>query len=331
MGIKIVSKVERGQPRGVGQYWERLCAAIGKHGIGADWITLDEWAAGKAGADPARDIIIADNQDALAIQPEYAVIAVQHGCAMEHGLRCGTKPHIEMGQLQYQAARRARTFWVGCSDWSAYHCAKHTGVRADRVICGTVNTNVFFPNERQRARNTEVPVILHHAIDGNKGAEIVQRVAGELGSAFKVQLLKVPAKEVPDALRGADMWLSLSASEGLPTVVIEALATNLVVVGTDVGVLWPFASGKPMEARTKGVVGWLNDEVGATVFNWQWRTCPECIADFVRETWKARQVCNGRRYAMKWWSLEVFGQKWLEAIAAAMTRFGFDGNSLKGA
>jgi len=322
MTVRIVSKTQPNAPGGVSQYWTRLVQALKAAGVAVAWHGLGEWASGKAGANPASDLLIVDNHDALHIQPEYAVIAVQHGCAMEHGLRCGSKPLIEMGIAQAKAATRKRVFWVACSDWAAERCRVHMGVRADRIIFGGVDVDSFVPSERQRLRTTETPVVLHHCVDGNKGQALLGEITQQLGAKFVIRQLKAAPEDVPNAMRGGDIWLCLSASEGLPTVVEEAMATNLVVVGTNVGVLWPHTRGTPLHRA--GMVGWLNGEIGGVVFDWQQRRYPEVVASHIGAAWQHRAKFNGRKYARQWFSLETFGRKWLETIEVASQRFGLE-------
>ena len=320
MAIKLVTKTQHGTPGGVAQYWHRLERIAGQQGIGIDWIMLDQWKAGHATAQPGRDLIIVDNQDALHIQGEYGVIATQHGCAMEHGLRDRSQPHIRMGEQQMAAAQRARTFWVACSDWAAHHCRLHMGVEADRIVYGAVDTDTYIPSERQRRRDARKPVVLHHCTDSNKGKHLIAGVANALGNGYEVRELHCAPEAVPDAMRDADIWLCLSASEGLPTVVMEAISCGLVVVGTNVGVLWPYTCGTPLaEGR---FVSWLNKQLGAVVFDWQQRDYPEVVADHVRSAWRHRkELVGGRAFARQFWSLETFGRKWLEAIQLAAQRF----------
>lgn len=322
MRVRIVSKLTVNMPTGSGQYWERLKYCLHKAGIECDWVSLDGWLGGQVSGNPATDLLIVTNQDAGKIQPEYAVIAVQHGCAGEHLARI---PTWQGGQgfmdAQARAGKRDRTFWVACSQWAAVHCKKHMGVMADRIIYGCVDTDKFIPSERQRLRDSSKPVVLHHCADPNKGSEIIGAVTRALGAAFDVRRLNVPPAQVAAAMRETDIWLCLSASEGLPTVVQEALSCGLIVVGPDIGVLWPYANGAPISSRQEGLCGWANPEVGSVVFPWKLRTNAEFVADMVRAAWACRGELHGRDYARQWWSAPLFTQKWLEAIALAVQRF----------
>ena len=320
MGLFIATKEKPGGQSAVGRYLTAIRDALAKRKFCVAWTDMTPWTGKRPPGNPATDLVIVDNQDATAIPAAYAVLAVQHGCAMEDGLRGRASDLLALGRKQAMAARRKRTAWVACSDWAAYHCRQHTGTLADRIIYGCVDTERFFPSERQRTRDAKRPVVLHDCAD-----VVVGKVTAELGKAFEVRALAVPAGKVPDAMREADIWLCLSLSEGLPTVVMEAQATGLVVVGTNVGVLWPHTGGARLDARDKGVCAAVAPEQGAVIFDWKWRDSAAYVADWVRAAWGMRKSLNARDWALRWYGQAAFGQKWLEAIAAAARRFGIEG------
>ena len=320
MRVRIVTRVDPGKATGVGQYWERLRACIRNAGFGCDWLALKDWLGGTVAGNPAADLLITDNHDSIVIQPEYHVIAVQHGCAGEHKKRVPSWPCGDIVERQAAAARRPNTFWVGCSQWAAAKCKRHMGIAADRIIYGCVDTDRFIPSERQRLRDAKRPVVLHHCQDDNKGSGLIDAVAQELGDAFEVRRLKVPPAQVADAMREADIWLCLSAAEGLPTVAQEALSCGLVAVSTNVGIFWPYMCGVPVAGGA-----WANPEIGSVIFDWRKRTDAPFVANMVRAAWACRKQLHGREYARQWWSVPIFTQKWLETIRVALRRLGTTG------
>lgn len=332
MVVKIVTKTKPDMKTGVSQYWGRLRQALTQFGVAVEWVTLDDWQGGRASGNPATDLLVMDNQDAGLVPNDYGVIAVQHGCAMENGLRNIDNKQgrglLALGSRQFTAGMRSKTFWVGCSDWAARHCRKHMGVLADRIIFPPVDTDRFFPGIRQRRRDAKVPVILHDCRDINKGNALINAMASALSGAFEVRRLNCAPDEVPEAMRDADIWLCLSASEGGPMVIQEALATDMVVVGPNVGVLWPYCCGTRLghhdavASLHAGMVAWLNREIGAVVFDWRYRALPSVVAEFVVGAWRNQKELRGREYARRWYSHETFARKWLETLWLAAERFG---------
>ena len=318
MGLRIVTADMPNGRGGVPQFWRSLVEALRRYQVGVAWDSIAGWE-----GNPAEDLILTVSQEAVRIPNEYVVIATQHGSAMEHGLRNGFPPHVEMGKEQIRASRRPNTFWVACSASSAYYFQRHTGLAADRIIWPGVDVDAFFPSERQMRRETVRPVVLHHCVGADKGSGVVGQVAACLGDGFEMRRLDCAAEAVPDAMREADMFLCLSKDEGAPTVVQEALASNLLVVGTDVGILWSYANGDPIEPE--GLPVWLNRDIGAAVFDWKLRDRPSFVAATIRGAWEHRATLNERQFALRWFGLDVIGHKWVEAIGAAMARFKLGG------
>jgi len=303
VNVILATNVALDTPAGVAQYWDRLIRGVKSHGIGVVPMPLADAA---RLAVPGYSLVIVDNHDALAIPGGVAVVAVQHGCAGEHLARVpGWKAGTAMVPKQAAAGKRGRTFWVGCSVWAAIHCKKHMGVVADRVIYGTVHNKTFSPSARQQSRPGGKPIVLHHCADGNKGSDHVGAVAEALKGRFEFRRLKCKANAVPAEMRKADIWLCLSASEGLPTVLQEAAATGLCCVSTNVGVAW--------ETTTDP---WV------TTFDWRDRGKPAVVAAAIERAWASHDWHVPRHYADTWWNLPLFGQKWSECLALAAHRLG---------
>jgi len=305
MPIRIANPYNRTWRTGVPVFNGRLQDAFARFGLQVPWEHPDAWANGSIKGDPARDIVIVTNEDAILIPPEIAVIAIQHGCAPEYFARCQDPWCQDINPKQIEASKRPRTFWVACAESCAHEYFQHHGYHADRIILNGLDTDRFFPLERQIRKDTLRPVIVHHCADNRKGVEQIGAVAVELGDDFLVRPLDSPPEAVADAMRCADMFLCLSVAEGCPCVVNEALATGLVMVSTDVGLYWR-AEDAPPGVR----------------FRWQDRGDAKLVANAVREAWKDRHRLNGRPWALRWLNLGLFAQKYIEAVAEAAARFG---------
>jgi glycosyltransferase involved in cell wall biosynthesis len=305
MPIRIVNPYGPNDRTGVPQFNARLQAAFAHHGLDVPWESTEPWANGTVKGDPSRDILIVTNEDAVRMPPDIAVIAMQHGCAIQRFSRSGEPWFKDIDPVQLAASKRPKTYWVACSDECAHEYFKHHGYHADRIIFNGLDTDRFFPSDRQILKDRTRPVVLNHCVGPGKGGEQIGAVAAELGDEFLVRTLNAPVEAVPEAMRTSDMFLCLSITEGCPGVVNEALATGLVVVSTDVALYWR-AEGAPPGVRMR----------------WQDRGNPKVVADAVREAWKNRMAFDGRRWALRWLGLGCFGQQWIFAVEEACKRFG---------
>ncbi len=304
MNVLLGTDVNLDAPSGVAQYWARLIRGVKELGVNVTTVPLSGIA---ARAVPGRSLVIVDNHDALAVPSGVAVIAVQHGSAGEHLARVPSwKAGSALVEKQRAAANRRMTMWVGCSEWAQWCCRKWQGVTAEFIINSAVDIVVFAPSDRQRTRSTPRPVVLHHCADPNKGSNHVGAVAKTCGDRYVFRRLACAADLVSQAMREADMWLCLSAAEGLPTVVQEAMATDLVVVSTKVGILWQ---------------GDLAKATGAVVFEWKKRDDAGHVGRTIQTAWVNRAQTNGRAYAVEHWALAPFARQWVACIEAATDRW----------
>lgn len=93
-------------------------------------------------------------------------------------------------------------------------------------------------------------VPFHYTLIGGKGDEELQFLVHDLGLHEEVSLLdRITIDEVQQYMREASFLLMLSTEEGLPNVVVEAMALGLPVVG--------FAIGGMPELIENGKEGWL--------------------------------------------------------------------------
>lgn len=109
----------------------------------------------------------------------------------------------------------------------------------DKVVVGTVGS--FSP-----AKSPEVYMrVIRRVLDqnpnvrfihagGGKLREQIEQISRELKIDSCIQFLG-PRSDVPDVLRALDIFILSSSSEGTPNVVMEAMATALPCVVTDVG------------------------------------------------------------------------------------------------
>jgi hypothetical protein len=305
-------------------YGRQLHAALSAASIRAEMYSLADWQAGGAPGSPEQDIVVVQQDDATHIAPAYGAIAVQDGCAYERLLREGASAEEEAASMaQQRAARRGRTFRVSTTAWAAWHLRLHANATTDRIIYDAVDTERLFPSERQRERKEKHPLVLHGCGASRQGADHVAAIAAALKDrGFQLKALSDMQGALAERLRSADMWLSLSSTGGDESAIIKAMATDLMVVGTNAGRLWSLTAGRPVGNHYAPTLAWANADAGTLAFPWQLRANARAVAEWIAAAWKARAALHPRPYALQWHSLEVFGRKWLEAIRLAADRFG---------
>ncbi len=111
------------------------------------------------------------------------------------------------------------------------------GLRADDIVIGSVGRLSPQKNPRDFVRVAELLLRAHENLmvvyvgDGPMRAEI-ERTLDSIGLSDRVLLLGI-RDDVPDLLRAMDVFILTSLWEGLPRVVLQALATGLPVVAYD--------------------------------------------------------------------------------------------------
>ncbi|MEI9811419.1 MAG: glycosyltransferase [Acidobacteriota bacterium] len=110
------------------------------------------------------------------------------------------------------------------------------------ILPSGVNTDVFFPMAQAEARaelgwNPEELVVLFNAGHDahNKRLDLAKQSMERVAARLEVVMGNVPPERMPLFLNAADCLLVTSDAEGSPSIVQEAIATNLPVVSVDVG------------------------------------------------------------------------------------------------
>jgi glycosyltransferase involved in cell wall biosynthesis len=111
--------------------------------------------------------------------------------------------------------------------------------------------------EAARLLTTSGPATRFLVVGNGRGRGGLVRMAAELGLGNAVEFLGERA-DVPDLLRGADVFWLTSSWEGLPNVLLEAQATGVPVVARD--------AGGAREAMRDGVTGYIVADRDAAAF-----------------------------------------------------------------
>ena len=205
---------------------------------------------------------------------QHPVLPVVHGTWAQFHLNMGDSPwgNHEV-RAQHDAFNAPNAFPVACSPASARELVAHHRRQPVATILHGVDLEAFRPANPADIMpdNIPHPVILHAATNAKKGQEIMPAIARELGAGFSVEYLNAKIDEEPDAFRRGDIFLHPSQHEGNAYALLEALATGLPVVTTNVGLF---------ESIEDGLVGRVLP-VGSTVSQW---------AEAVRDVWPHVEV-----------------------------------------
>jgi colanic acid/amylovoran biosynthesis glycosyltransferase len=149
-------------------------------------------------------------------------------CVSEHGLRHLSNRHPELGT-------RARLFRLGVSALGRNPEAAGEPLRL--LSCAFATPGKRLPLIARALARIDQPTEWTHIGDGPDLAE-VRALCKQLPSQVEVRLLgNLSHDQVHDELacRHVDLFLSVSASEGLPVSIMEALSFGVPVIATDVG------------------------------------------------------------------------------------------------
>ena len=239
---------------------------------------------------------------------QHPVLPVVHGTWAQFHLNMGGSPWANHEvRAQHDAFNAPNAFPVACSPASARELLAHHRRQPVATILHGVDLEAFRPHCPEEGNNitgertdkaTCYPIVLHAATNAKKGQEIMPAIARELGAAFSVEYLNAKAGEEPDAFRRGHIFLHPSRHEGNAYALVEALASGLPVVTTNVGL---FASIED------GLVGRVLP-VGSTVSQW---------AAAVRDVWEVRwpELSKAARAcAESTADFQTFAAKWVALL-----------------
>jgi hypothetical protein len=177
-----------------------------------------------------RAIVICDNDTALDWPRDMPIIAFQHGVAWQKVRVTSTVTDARLALRQWRAASRDNTIWVACAHWIAEAFAPlHPGA-PQHVIYHHIDTRAF----DGRLQNTGSRLVLHDARTPHKGARLMEHIERAL-PAWRFESLSCPPDAVADRLRTAAAFVHLSRYEGNSIMCLEAMAMDLPIIMTDVG------------------------------------------------------------------------------------------------
>lgn len=195
-------------------------------------------------------IVITDNHLSLDIPNKYFVILVHHGCAKTHMLRdlqwTGSLAELCVkGQEEMFVFRDPKkTLVLSCSTWCIEEFTKHSKDYANFQKKLILHTSELNPKIYKTSFNSS-PIIIGNWSSYNKGNHLIpdlKRLLPEF-TFIKVSTknntnIDEHNKELNDIYMSADIFLQLSLAEGNSYATLDAFNKNLLICGTNVGLLY---------------------------------------------------------------------------------------------
>jgi glycosyltransferase involved in cell wall biosynthesis len=265
-------------------------------------------------------VVITDNHLACDIPNDYFVILVHHGVVKN---TIGRTPGLDRdpmyqrildGQTKMFKVRDAsKTLILSCSQDCIDSFAENEG--SDylkfkiKLLLHTSELSYGGDGELsplfQKVEN-EKPKVLGNWSGLKKGEREIGAVKKILKDEFVFVDLKTSPtssvethnKEVEKIYRASDIFLQLSSSEGNSYATLDAFSQNLLVVGTNVGLLYDLdKEGADVDPNV------------ALVFHWKKMNDCEFVAEKIREIWKNRKQYSGN--SRRWFEKNCDFENWI--------------------
>jgi predicted O-linked N-acetylglucosamine transferase (SPINDLY family) len=245
-------------------------------------------------------LVITDNHLACDIPNEYSTIIVHHGCAKTHAERDPfwekniKDPLLKKQEEMLKYRNPENTLIISSSTFCKDEFTKHyqsdyTKFRNVTLVHSSELDPLVFKQHNNDNNPDHKPIILGNWSNYNKGKTIIQRLMDRLEDEFEFKQLYVPKFNDIDQHNlaksreyiNADIYLSLSLSEGCPYSDMDALNKNLILISTNVGFVY----------------GNIPENV-CTIFDWEKRNNIDYLETLVRDTWKNKQqyINNGKQW-----------------------------------
>jgi hypothetical protein len=177
-------------------------------------------------------MVVCDNQWVVDWPDDLPVVGFQHGVAAVKAKATGNRSDRKLAKDQARAAKRRNTIWVACAQWIAKTFGELHGNASHFVIHHQVDLDRF----DGRRSDVDPRLLLHDARGKHKGEALVAQLA-ERFKGWKLEPLACAPTEVPDRMRRARAFVHLSRYEGNSIVCNEAMAMDLPLFATRVGLM----------------------------------------------------------------------------------------------
>jgi hypothetical protein len=279
-----------------------------------------------------RIIVITDNHLACDIPNDYFVILFHHGVVKNTiertpGLERDVfyRQILEGQEKMFRFRDPSKTLILSCSkycidffgmfDETSQHYSKFEKV----ILHHTSELNYVYNSEQKilRLKSSQKPKVLGNWNGNNKGAKMIGALKKALENEFEfVNLKTTPTscvethnREVEKIYNDSDIFLHLSVSEGFSYATLDAFTQNLLIVGTNVGLLYD------LEKSEKEC-----DKDVALVFDWKKIGDVDFVADRIREIWRNKDKYDGK--SRKWFEENCSFEKWIYKFREVVFSFG---------
>ena len=226
------------------------------------------------------DIVIADGTWAIALSNQKRVAVVVHG--LYAGWFGESNPWARL-QKEYFPGKNL----IAVSEFVEWELNQYTNLVSHQIIDNAVDTSVFTPSPQ---KDLVVGIVASQG-KMEKYKPIIEAVRRE----FPVVDIKgVWPNDISRGLHQVSVFLHLSEHEGNSYAILEAMACNLPVVGTNTGLLWE---------RDHQFGGIIHDVTA------------ESVLGHIRHVYNNRESYRNREYVEEHHSLPRFIGSWRNAVS----------------
>ncbi len=264
-------------------------------------------------------LVITDNHLACDIPVNVPTILVHHGCvhlSIERTPSLSNNPfykYILDGQKRMFTYRKPNnTLILSCSEY----CIDNFDQRChdtykpfEKKLLWHSSELEYSGPKKATPPNNALPVILGNWCSDLKGGQSIKALQDELRGEFVFRELKTtPTRDIEahnaekiKIYGECDMFLQMSVSEGFAYATLDAFNQNLLVCGSNTGLLY--------DLEKLGLGGKV-----AEIFDWTDIQNTKLVASKIRAMWKNRASYEGR--SRQWFEENITFDKWVETLRA---------------
>lgn len=264
-------------------------------------------------------IILVDNHLACDIPNELPVIVFHHGCCrrtLDNTPELKKDPYYSMllnNQDNITKYRKPKnTLMLSCSQCSIDDFSHYYGESYRQFpIKLLLHSSELEYDGLIKTTNTK-PVILGNWNHPKKGGELIDKLKNELKNEFEFQTLSTTPtndickhnNQIKNIYHNADIFLQLSRSEGNAYATIDGFNQNLLIAGTNTGLLYDLQK--------------QNEDVGV-IFDISHMDNTKYVADQIRLLWNKREHYHNK--SRKWFETNCNFYEWIKKFRSIVDQY----------